>query len=158
MVLAGQEDLPRRAVDGGHLPLHEEPDVRQAEVVVLGEELRGRREVLRAGHDEQRDRPPVPLRQGDHLLGVDLEQGLARHGGDRVGPLRPLEPEPGARPARDDHDADLALAQRGLADGGDVAPGDALAIGPGEAIDGDRLDLVRLESGFPLAEVAKQLG
>ena len=32
-VLLGQEDLAGLAVDGGHLPLDEEPDVVEAEIV-----------------------------------------------------------------------------------------------------------------------------
>ena len=142
VALLGQEDLARLAVDGRHLPLDEEPDVVQAEVAVLLEEPGGGLVVLGAGHDVERDRPAVAAGEGDDLLGVDLEQAGGRDRADRVGPLRAVEPEPGARAARDDHHGDLAGGQGRLADRGDVAAGDPLAVGPGEAVDLDRRDPV----------------
>ena len=96
--------------------------------------------VLGAGHDVERHRPAVPAAQRDDLLGVDLEQAGGRDRADRVGPLGPVEAQPGARPARHHDHADLARRQGVGADPGGAAPRDPLAIGLGQPVDLDRPD------------------
>ena len=112
-----QEQLAGGHVEGRHRALLEVRELvgGQAEPIVLGEVRFGLGVRGRAGHDQERDRHPVPAGQGQDLLGVDAEQAGPGHRADREHPLRLVEPEPTALPAGDEQDRDLAGPQRRLA-------------------------------------------
>ena len=137
-VFRGQQDFAGGLVDGRHLPLGEEPDVFQAEAVVLLEEVDRRFVVLGAGHDVQRQGPSEAAAQRDDLLGVDLEQARRGDRPDGKGPLGPFESQASARTAGDEDDADLAGGEGVGPDPAGPAPGHALAVGLRQADDVDR--------------------
>src|SRR5579864_801099 len=100
----------------------------EPETVVILEEPRRGLVILGAGHDVERQVMAVSASQRDDLLGVDLEEAGARDRADGERALGSVESEPGARPARDQDDRDLAPPKRLLAELGHQPTRRAFAV------------------------------